>query len=46
MTVSGGAKVEQEGGRKISTSNASFALIFNVLRIKKACMISYFCKNK
>ena len=39
-------KVEQKGGRKISTSNASFALICNILRIKKARMISYFCKNK
>ena len=39
-------KVEQKGGRKISTSNAFFALICNILRIKKACMISYFCKNK
>ena len=39
-------KVEQKGGRKISTSNASFALICNILRIKKARKISYFCKNK
>ena len=39
-------KVEQKGGRKISTSNASFALICNILRIKKARMISYFCKTK
>ena len=39
-------KVEQKGGRKISTSKASFALICNVLRIKKARMISYFCINK
>jgi len=39
-------KVEQKGGRKISTSNAYFALICNVLRIKKARMISYFCKTK
>ena len=39
-------KVEQKGGRKISTSKASFALICNILRIKKARKISYFCKNK
>ena len=39
-------KVEQKGGRKISTSNASFTLICNVLRIKKARMISYFCRTK
>ena len=39
-------KVEQKGGRKISTSKAFFALICNILRIKKARKISYFCKNK
>ena len=39
-------KVEQKGGRKIPTSKAFFALICNVLRIKKARMISYFCINK
>ena len=36
-------KVEQIGGATISTSTVCFALICSVLRIKKACMVSYFC---
>ena len=36
-------KVEQIGGATISTSTVCFALIYSVLRIKKACMVSYFC---
>ena len=36
-------KVEQKGGRTISTSKVCFALVHNILRINKARMVSYFC---
>jgi len=31
------------GGANISTEKGSFSLLCNILRIKKACMVSYFC---
>ena len=35
-----------KGGAKISTEPDSFSLIYNVLRIKKTWMVSYFCPTK
>ncbi|RHE98115.1 hypothetical protein DW705_02465 [Parabacteroides merdae] len=35
-----------KGGAKISTEPDSFSLICNILRIKKAWMVSYFCPTK
>ena len=36
----------KKGGVRISTEQDYFSLICNVLRIKKACMVSYFCPTK
>lgn len=36
----------KKGGTRISTEQDYFSLICNILRIKKACMVSYFCPTK
>ena len=36
----------KKGGARISTEQDYFSLICNVLRITKACMVSYFCTTK
>ena len=36
----------KKGGARISTEQDYFSLICNILRIKKACMVSYFCPTK
>lgn len=36
----------KKGGARISTEQDCFSLICNILRVEKACMVSYFCPTK